>query len=81
MRAGLPIVASNLGALPERLAGRPASWIAAWDSPTEVWLDAFVRLWEGSLPRLERPSFDHPRITHDPPGADGFYDTGYLAWL
>ena len=42
--SGLPIVASNLGALPERLAGRPLTWLVDPGSDTAPWLAAFAAL-------------------------------------
>ena len=33
----LPIVASALGAFPERLAGRPRSWLVPWDASPAQW--------------------------------------------
>src|SRR5262249_26951272 len=39
MATGLPIVASDLGALPERLANYPRAIIGPWNAPTERWND------------------------------------------
>jgi GT2 family glycosyltransferase/glycosyltransferase involved in cell wall biosynthesis len=39
--AGLPIVASDLGALRERLAGRPLTWLVDPNLDTAPWLAAF----------------------------------------
>ena len=44
LQAGLPIVASDLGAFPERLSGRSWSWVLPWDTTTDAWLDFFVIL-------------------------------------
>jgi glycosyltransferase involved in cell wall biosynthesis len=40
MASGLPIVASNLGALPERLTGYPRAVIVPWDTTPETWNEA-----------------------------------------
>ena len=40
--AGLPIVASNIGAMPERLSGRPWTWLRDPKSSTEDWIDVFA---------------------------------------
>ena len=40
IEAGLPIVASRLGALPERLEGRPLTWLVDPGFDTEPWLAA-----------------------------------------
>lgn len=46
---GLPVVATNLGALPERLDGRPLSWLLNWDSTPRQWCDWFASLNERAL--------------------------------
>lgn len=38
LQAGLPIVAPDVGAFPERLHQRPWSWVMPWDSSTNAWL-------------------------------------------
>ncbi len=43
LASGLPIVASALGALPERLAGVPRSTTVPWDAPATRWNDALVK--------------------------------------
>ena len=42
LQAGLPIVASALGAFPERLAGVPRSTTVAWNAPPAKWNDALL---------------------------------------
>ncbi len=42
LAAGLPIVASAIGAFPERLAGRALTWLVDPGAPTSVWLDTFA---------------------------------------
>ncbi|MCC7041803.1 MAG: glycosyltransferase [Burkholderiales bacterium] len=42
LASGLPIVASALGALPERLTGTPRSTTVAWDAPAAQWNDALL---------------------------------------
>jgi GT2 family glycosyltransferase/glycosyltransferase involved in cell wall biosynthesis len=39
--AGLPIVATRIGAFPERLAGRPLSWLVEPTASTEEWRAVF----------------------------------------
>jgi GT2 family glycosyltransferase/glycosyltransferase involved in cell wall biosynthesis len=36
IESGLPILASNIGAFPERLYGRPNAWILPWDASLDV---------------------------------------------
>jgi glycosyltransferase involved in cell wall biosynthesis/GT2 family glycosyltransferase len=40
--AGLPIVATRIGAFPERLAGRPWTWLVDPEASTEQWLATFA---------------------------------------
>ena len=40
LAAGIPIVASALGAFPERLAGNAAARLVPWDAPAEAWIAA-----------------------------------------
>lgn len=42
--AGLPVVAPNLGAFPERLAGRRWSWVCDWRRTPQEWLDFFTSI-------------------------------------
>lgn len=39
--SGVPVVAPNLGAFPERLGARPWSWIRPWNDTAEQWLAFF----------------------------------------
>ena len=78
LRAGLPVVAPNLGAFPERLNGRPWSWIEPWDHSAADWLEFFLRVHQqhiipGSPPQRvlsvraisPRPE-DMALVAHDP---------------
>jgi O-antigen biosynthesis protein len=47
--ANLPIVAPNLGAFPERLSGRPWTWICPWSQPPENWNDFFTSIRENNF--------------------------------
>ena len=42
LQSGLPIVASALGAFPERLAGAPGSTTVPWNAPPSAWNDALL---------------------------------------
>jgi len=48
LRSGLPVVASDLGALPERLAGHARATLVRFDAPARAWNDALL---EASPPR------------------------------
>jgi GT2 family glycosyltransferase/glycosyltransferase involved in cell wall biosynthesis len=60
LRAGLPVVAPDLGAFPERLSGRSWSWIRPCDTPAAQWLSFFLQLRDehfipGRAPDATRP--------------------------
>jgi GT2 family glycosyltransferase/glycosyltransferase involved in cell wall biosynthesis len=42
INAGRPIVASNIGAFPERLKGRPLTWLVEPNAPASQWINAFA---------------------------------------
>jgi GT2 family glycosyltransferase/glycosyltransferase involved in cell wall biosynthesis len=70
--AGLPIVASRIGAFPERLAGRPLTWLVDPEASTEEWRATFEQA-RGELMRLRKPPSGKPR----PPVPD-FYRDQYV---
>lgn len=81
LAAGLPIVAPDIGAFPERLAGRDWSWVMPWDASTAQWLDFFAQIRErhfieGQLP--QQPAATGSAAAQ--PGA-AFYGDGYLQGL
>jgi glycosyltransferase involved in cell wall biosynthesis len=53
--ASLPIVATRIGAFPERLEGRPLTWLADAQASTEDWLAIFSRV-RGELTKQRKPS-------------------------
>ncbi|MDD2691731.1 MAG: glycosyltransferase, partial [Simplicispira sp.] len=55
LQAGLPVVAPDLGAFAERLAGRPWSWVRPWASSTTDWVQWFTRLRETHFASLHPP--------------------------
>ena len=68
--AGLPIVATRLGAMPERLARRPLTWLVDPTYDTAPWLAAFASV-RTALAGKSPPSGKRP--------AEGdFYAGGYL---
>jgi GT2 family glycosyltransferase len=44
LAAGAPIVAPDIGAFPERLAGRPLTWVERWDLDPDGWLERFLQI-------------------------------------
>ena len=57
IEAGLPIVATRIGAFPERLQGRPLTWLVDPAAPAAEWLTVFreVRAALGRVPRGVAP--------------------------
>jgi GT2 family glycosyltransferase/glycosyltransferase involved in cell wall biosynthesis len=55
LASGLPIVASALGAFPERLAGHPRSATVPWNAPPAAWNEALLTA-AGLAQRPEAPS-------------------------
>ncbi|MDE2007414.1 MAG: glycosyltransferase, partial [Rhodospirillales bacterium] len=72
LHAGLPVVASAIGAFPERLAGRALSFLVDPAASAEAWLAAFeaCRAALARPPRvpapapLARPALAHPTLAH-----------------
>ncbi|MFZ4791445.1 MAG: glycosyltransferase [Candidatus Competibacteraceae bacterium] len=74
LHLGLPVVVPDLGAFPERLAGRAWSWICPWRQPARDWNDFFVRIREQHFaPGCSPPA---PDGETGPPGFD--YRRDYL---
>ncbi len=44
LNAGLPVVAPDIGAFPERLSGRPWTWVCPWYWLSEEWVQFFEKL-------------------------------------
>lgn len=38
LQAGVPVIAPDIGAFPERLAGRPWTWLRPWSTSADAWL-------------------------------------------
>ena len=70
--SGLPIVASRIGALPERLDGRPLTWLVDATAPAGKWLATFEFVREQLLAAPLSPQVGK-RATAEP-----FYPERYL---
>jgi glycosyltransferase involved in cell wall biosynthesis len=74
---GLPIVAPDLGAFPERLKGRPLTWVEPWNRTAPQWVPFFTT----HIAALEEAS-DRELSWNDQPypgNTPGFYRHQYLA--
>ena len=57
--ADAAIVASDLGAFPERLAGRPRTWLLPWNATPAEWKDALLAAdtaRDAPMPAIARPA-------------------------
>jgi len=70
---GRPIVASDLGSFPERLAGRPNSWLIDHRASAAAWLAAFENVRTALRNRGKPAAVALPRPTSD------FYRDHYLS--
>ena len=78
--AGLPIVASAIGAYPERLAGRPLTWLIPPEAGPEPWLAAFEAVRAAQSDKQSRVGAPRRAATGDwigdiyltPKAVDGF---------
>jgi hypothetical protein len=78
MSLGLPLLATGIGAVPERVEGRPATWLVPFD---DAGPDAFVQWFERLLhEQLQTPAVWMP-TGHLPPLVPDFYEHEYLASL
>jgi glycosyltransferase involved in cell wall biosynthesis len=73
IESGLPIVATDLGSFPERLAGRPHSWLVDHRSSAEVWLAAFDEVSATLRDAVVQPAVCRPLSISD------FYGDRYLS--
>ena len=77
LRAGLPVVAPDLGAFPERLCGRPYSFVVRWDQSPQDWCRFFVAIRRDHFAVGLPPK---PPVLRRPPlaAADFTYSRDYL---
>ncbi|BBO60093.1 glycosyl transferase [Mycoavidus sp. B2-EB] len=74
LKAGLPIVAPDLGAFPERLAKRSWTWVSAWDRSPLEWLEFFIDIREAFVTGTSPAVL--PAVSHVP--EHNFYRDIYL---
>ena len=70
--AGLPIVATRIGAFAERLEGRPLTWLVDPEATPEEWIDVFGTV-RASLARQRKPPAGKPRAA-----VSDFYRESYV---
>ena len=72
--SGLPIVVTDIGSFPERVAGRPWTWVCSWELAPIEWIEFFLRIREGNFLRNISPEVP---VGEASPASD-FYSTDYL---
>jgi GT2 family glycosyltransferase/glycosyltransferase involved in cell wall biosynthesis len=75
LHLGLPLAAHDIGAFPERVGGRPWTWIAPREFTAANWNDLFVRIRQEHFLSGTSPAPPDPRTRA---GRD-FYPEGYLS--
>lgn len=70
--AGIPIAATRIGAHPERLAGRPSTWLSELDTSPHDWINLFDKI--RAAPGRKKSSSRPPKRT----AVEDFYATAYL---
>jgi GT2 family glycosyltransferase/2-polyprenyl-3-methyl-5-hydroxy-6-metoxy-1,4-benzoquinol methylase/glycosyltransferase involved in cell wall biosynthesis len=82
LQAGLPIAGPDLGAFPERLAGRPWSWVRPWNSTPAAWLAFFEDVRRSHFADGTPPAAPTgPSWLAETPHASWSYERDYLAQL
>lgn len=77
LAAGLPVLATRIGAFPERLAGREWSWLAPVNSSTDDWLECLQQVRQAMV-QQQAPQVPVKEIER----RQGFiYQQGYMAGL
>jgi GT2 family glycosyltransferase len=75
LELGLPVVAPDIGAFPERLEGRSWSWIVPWDWDTDRMLEFFLSIRQGNFMTGIAPE---ARKTEGRSAGADFYPLEYL---
>jgi len=77
LRSGRPVMGPDLGAFPERTAGRPLTWIERWDLKPEQWLERIEQARETLM--AFGPGVVHEWHQQTKPSRDGFlYRRDYI---
>lgn len=73
---GLPLLVPDLGAFPERVAGRPWSFIAKWNNTPADWLASFKNIRESILLHLTPEVSERQECSY----VQNFYKSGYISF-
>jgi glycosyltransferase involved in cell wall biosynthesis len=78
LEAGLPVLVPRLGAFPERVSGRPWSWIVDWNLTPEQAVTALMTIREHFVSGVPPSPPVHEVVSSARVGAADFYRTAYL---
>lgn len=78
LEAALPVLVPRLGAFPERVSGRPWSWIVDWDLPPEAAVGTLMAIREHFVAGVPPAPPVYEVATGAPAGAADFYRVAYL---
>ena len=81
LQAGLPIVAPDLGAFPERLNGRAWSWVRPWNTQAAAWLGFFLDIRQNHFMTGVPPAVVRHSDSIDAATQGWSYEQDYLAGL
>ena len=75
LRTGLPILAPDIGAFPNRLASRPLTWVEGWDRTADEWCKSLMAKFEQLAREDQNSSYEW--AGQEKP-QNGFYKATYL---
>jgi hypothetical protein len=78
LEAGLPVMVPRLGAFPERVSGRPWSWIVDWNLTADQAVKTLLAVREHFVSGVAPVPPVHEVVTNAQIGAAGFYRTAYV---
>nr|WP_312371286.1 methyltransferase domain-containing protein [Delftia acidovorans] len=81
LASGLPVVGPDIGAFPERLAGREWSWVHAWDASPAQWLDFFAKVRQAHFIASQAPETPPASDMPQALAGEAFYAQSYLKGL
>lgn len=78
LRAGVPVLATDLGSFPERLAGRPMSFIKPWQTTPIEWNDCLLQIRDWILSNQSLAAADRVWHQQAPEARVFLYSRDYL---
>ncbi|MBX9951626.1 MAG: glycosyltransferase [Candidatus Obscuribacterales bacterium] len=76
--AGLPVLVPEIGAFPERIQGRPWSFVQPWNATADEWLERLLEIRNEHFAQGIPPRLIDGKL---PQANSEFYDSEYLSWI